>query len=115
MSTSSLLGAVRGGGRMYIDSPLAGYTEEEMVAEARNRQAHNRQRRRMKQTSESAADRGIACPPHVDPTNLFAVRTGLYNDCCDLAMDNNEDGERLEKRATALRQLLSAHKVFHVQ
>ena len=73
------------------------------------------QRRRMKQTSESAADRGIACPPHVDPTNLFDVRTCLYNDCCDLAMDNNEDGERLEERATALRQNFLTHKVFHVK
>ena len=58
MSTSSLLGAVRGGGRMYIDSPLAGYTEEEMVAEARNRQAHNRQRRRMKQLLSAATEDG---------------------------------------------------------
>ena len=55
---SSLLGAVRGGGRMYIDSPLAGYTEEEMVAEAHARQAHNKQRRRMKQLLGAATEDG---------------------------------------------------------
>ena len=58
MSTGSLLGPVRGGGRLYSEPPLAGYTEEEMVAEAQQRHAHNRQRRRLKQLLSAASEDG---------------------------------------------------------
>jgi hypothetical protein len=58
MSMASLLGPVRGGGRLYSEPPLAGYTEEEMVAEAQQRHAHNRQRRRLKQLLNAASEDG---------------------------------------------------------
>jgi len=58
MSQSSLLGRVKGGGRLYSEPPLAGYTEEEMVAEAQQRHAHNRQRRRLKQLLNAASEDG---------------------------------------------------------
>jgi len=57
-SKASLLGQVRGGGRLYAQPPLQGYTEEEMCAEAQARHAHNRQRRRLKQLLTAASDDG---------------------------------------------------------
>jgi len=53
-----LLGAVRGGGRLYAQPPLEGYTEEEMCAEAKLRIEHNKQRRRLKQLMAAASDDG---------------------------------------------------------
>ena len=58
MSTASLMGQIMGGGRLYRDAPLAGYTEEEMVAEAKQRMGHNRQRRRLKQLLSAASNDG---------------------------------------------------------
>jgi len=58
MSTSSLMGQVKGGGRMYMQNPLAGYTEEEMVAEAKNRIQSNKQHRRLKQLLSAASEDG---------------------------------------------------------
>ena len=58
MSMASLLGRVKGGGRLYSEPPLAGYTEEEMCAEAQQRHAHNRQRRRLKQLLNAASEDG---------------------------------------------------------
>lgn len=52
------MGAVKGGGRLFAGEPLSGYTEEEMCAEARERLAHNRQRRRMKQLLSAASQDG---------------------------------------------------------
>ncbi len=57
-SNKSLFGAVRGWGRLYAESPLKQYTEEEMVREAQLRQEHNRQRRRMKQMLSAASSDG---------------------------------------------------------
>jgi len=57
-STNSLMGQVRGGGRLYSEPPLAGYTEEEMVAEAMERKKHNLQRRRLKQLLSAASEDG---------------------------------------------------------
>jgi hypothetical protein len=58
MSMASLMGQVKGGGRLYHDGPLSGYTEEEMVAEAQQRLSHNRQRRRLKQLLGAASEDG---------------------------------------------------------
>jgi len=57
-SKGALMGAVKGGGRLFAGEPLSGYTEEEMCAEARERLAHNRQRRRMKQLLSAASQDG---------------------------------------------------------
>lgn len=52
------MGAVRGGGRMYLQNPLAGYTEEEMLAEAKIRIQANKQHRRLKQLLSAASEDG---------------------------------------------------------
>ena len=57
-SMASLMGPVKGGGRLYAEPPLNGYTEEEMIAEARNRVQHNTQRRRLKQLLSAASEDG---------------------------------------------------------
>ena len=57
-SKNALRGQVRGGGCLYIEPPLSHYTEEEMIAEAQLRIAHNKQRRRMKQLLSAASDDG---------------------------------------------------------
>ena len=57
-SGMSFTGQVKGGGRLYSQSPLAGYTEEEMAAEAKRRNEHNRQRRRLKQLLGAASEDG---------------------------------------------------------
>jgi len=57
-SKGALQGAVGGGGRLFFNEPLAGYTEEEMCEEARSRLSHNRQRRRMKQLLSAASEDG---------------------------------------------------------
>ena len=50
--------AVRGGGRLYIQSPLTGLSENEMINEARLRTKHNRQRHQLKQLLSTAANGG---------------------------------------------------------
>jgi len=57
-ASASLKGQMKGGGRLYMNPPLNGYTEEEMVAEARNRVQHNTQRRRLKQLLNAASEDG---------------------------------------------------------
>ena len=58
LSTTSA--QVRGGGRLYAQSPIAGYTEQEMIKEAKLRLEHNKQRARLKQLLNTAADGGPA-------------------------------------------------------
>ena len=43
-STSAV---VRGGGRLYAQSPISGYSEQEMIKEAQLRLEHNKQRLRL--------------------------------------------------------------------
>jgi len=50
--------AVRGGGRLYVQSPLTGMTENEMLNEAKIRLAHNKQRQRLKQLLATSANGG---------------------------------------------------------
>jgi len=57
MSTGSL-GAVKGGGRMFAEDPFKHYTEQEVIAEGRERLMANKQRRRMKQLLNAASDDG---------------------------------------------------------
>ena len=52
MSAASLMRSAKG------FSPLAGYTEEEMVAEARARIAENKKNRRLKQLLSAASEDG---------------------------------------------------------
>ena len=52
MSSASLMRSAKG------FSPLAGYTEEEMVAEARARIAENKKNRRLKQLLSAASEDG---------------------------------------------------------
>ena len=49
---------VRGGGRLYTQSPVDGYSEQEMIREAQLRIEHNRQRLRLKQLLSTASDGG---------------------------------------------------------
>ena len=49
---------VRGGGRLFIQSPLSGYTEAEMIREAQIRLEHNKQRQRLKAMLEPASNGG---------------------------------------------------------
>ena len=46
---------LRGGGRLYTHSPLEGYSEEEMIQEARLRMEHNKQRQRLKKLLNAAS------------------------------------------------------------
>lgn len=50
--------AVRGGGRLFDQSPLDGYTEAEMIQEAKIRLQHNKQRMQLKKLLSSAAQKG---------------------------------------------------------
>jgi len=50
--------AVRAGGRLYVQSPLYGMSEAEMINEARMRLAHNKQRQRLKQLLHAASNGG---------------------------------------------------------
>ena len=50
--------AVRAGGRLYVQSPLAGMSENEMINEARMRLAHNKQRQKLKALLSTAANGG---------------------------------------------------------
>ena len=56
LSTTSA--QVRGGGRLYAQSPIAGYTEQEMIKEAKLRLEHNKQRIRLKQLLNVASEGG---------------------------------------------------------
>ena len=49
---------VRAGGRLYVQSPLKGMNENEMINEARLRIAHNKQRQQLKGLLSTAADGG---------------------------------------------------------
>ena len=51
---------IRGGGRLFVQSPVAGYSEPEMIREAKFRLEHNRHRQRLKQLLATAADGGSA-------------------------------------------------------
>ena len=59
--------AVRAGGRLYIQSPLKGMSENEMINEARIRIAHNKQRTKLKHMLSTAANGG----PVVDTRDLL--------------------------------------------
>jgi len=48
--------AVRGGGRLYVESPIKGMTENEMINEARIRHHHNKQRQKLKNLLGASAD-----------------------------------------------------------
>jgi len=50
--------AVRAGGRLYVQSPLAGMSDNEMINEARIRMQHNKQRLRLKQLLATASEDG---------------------------------------------------------
>lgn len=47
---------LRGGGRLYTNSPLDGYSEAEMIAEAKLRMEHNKQRQRLKKLLHAASN-----------------------------------------------------------
>ena len=47
------------GGRLYTHSPLEGYSEEEMIQEARLRMEHNKQRQRVNDRSGSGRGRCV--------------------------------------------------------
>lgn len=55
---STTSAAVRGGGRLYMESPVDGYSEQEMIREAQLRIEHNKQRLRLKQLLSTAAEGG---------------------------------------------------------
>ena len=50
--------AVRAGGRLYVQSPLIGMSENEMINEARIRMDHNKQRAQLKRLLSTAANGG---------------------------------------------------------
>ena len=55
---STTSAAVRGGGRLFVQSPLCEYSEAEMIKEAQLRISHNKQRQRLKNILRTAADGG---------------------------------------------------------
>ena len=57
-SQSQASGIVRAGGRLFAQSPIAGFTKEEMLHEAKVRQEHNRQRSKLKQLLQASAGPG---------------------------------------------------------
>jgi hypothetical protein len=57
-SQSQASGIVRAGGRLFAHSPIAGFTKEEMLHEAKVRQEHNRQRSKLKQLLQASAGPG---------------------------------------------------------
>jgi len=57
-SQSQASGIVRAGGRLFSQSPIAGFTKEEMMHEAKVRQEHNRQRAKLKQLLQASAGPG---------------------------------------------------------
>ena len=57
-SQSQASGIVRAGGRLFAQSPIAGFTKEEMMHEAKVRQEHNRQRAKLKQLLQASAGPG---------------------------------------------------------
>jgi Ca2+-binding EF-hand superfamily protein len=86
------ISAVRAGGRLYVQSPIEGYTQAEMIYEARQRLAHNRQRQRLKNLLHTAADGGplvntrdlrLACQmAKMDAHSQDAERFGAKFDSC---------------------------------
>ena len=69
-STSTTI--VRAGGRLYAESPVAGFTKEEMLREAKVRQEHNRQRSKLKQLLIAASGPGPAQTVSIDELLLSA-------------------------------------------
>ena len=57
-SRSQASGIVRAGGRLFAESPVAGFTHEELVREAKMRLEHNRQRAKLKQLLQAASGPG---------------------------------------------------------
>jgi hypothetical protein len=57
------LSQIRGGGRLYVQSPVSGLSENEMINEARIRIAHNKQRHKLKQLLATAANGGSVVSP----------------------------------------------------
>ena len=57
-SQSQASSIVRAGGRLFAESPIAGFTKEEMLHEAKVRQEHNRQRAKLKQLLQATAGTG---------------------------------------------------------
>jgi len=51
-------GIIRAGGRLYAQSPVEGFTREEMLQEAKIRQEHNKQRSKLKQLLQAASGPG---------------------------------------------------------
>lgn len=86
--TSNRVTELRGGGRLFIQSPIQGYNESEMVREAQLRIEHNKQRMRLKRLLRTTANGGeivntrelaLACelakmPLGADRVNEFAYR-----------------------------------------
>ena len=72
-------GSVRGGGRLYIDSPVQGYTQAEMVRAARTRLAHNRQRAALRQMCQIFDDhrKGLAGVIDANQFERTVEATGL--------------------------------------
>ena len=64
-STTSAI--VRGGGRLYSQSPLIGYSEAEMIREAQLRIEHNKSRQRLKHLLNTASQGG----PTVQQQDLY--------------------------------------------
>ena len=54
-SQSQKSGIIRAGGRLFAESPIAGFTKSEMLHEAKVRQDHNRQRSKLKQLLQASA------------------------------------------------------------
>ena len=63
---------MRAGGRLYAESPVAGFTKEEMLREAKVRQEHNRQRSKLKQLLIAASGPGPAQTVSIDELLLSA-------------------------------------------
>jgi len=89
-STTSAV--VRGGGRLYTQSPIDGYSEAEMIREARLRIEHNKQRQRLKQLLNTASEGGptvhtqdllLACKlakMNVDETSVYSTPFAMGRD-----------------------------------
>ena len=76
---STTSAAVRGGGRLYTQSPIDGYSEAEMIREARLRIEHNKQRQKLKYLLSTASQGG----PTVQTEDLLLA--------CKLAKMNVDD------------------------
>jgi hypothetical protein len=93
---------VRGGGRLFIQSPLYGYNESEMIREAQIRINHNRQRQRLKNLLHTAADGGSV------------VKTRDLLLACQLAKVNVETEHMQDTPFAVVRRPSVREPIFHL-